>query len=293
MIRILDGRGGLSWVLAAPDAAEVLITGTCGDDSVARQWARTDKPVIAVYEGSAARPMTPYVLHHPFRVMQLLGVLDEVDQALGSATAEVPRTRTVGGGFAESLRLLARSSAAGKLHVAGEGDARVFVHDDLTTYQASAETALRLTREALPLPALRPASETPPSGFVCRPGAELAWFTGWHADTALAPLADGHATYRLRRWPDFGLLRGTREQLALAALLTRASHGRMRLIELSQQPAGSVDRFLNACALAGVLAVTATAETVPAGDASAFIANSAARLGGMIRGLRSRLGLAN
>lgn len=294
MLRILDGRGGLSWVLVAPDAAEVLITGTCGDDSVARQWATTDKPVIAVYEGCAARPMTPYMLHHPFRVMQLLGVLDEIDQALGNATGEALRTRTpVCGGFAESLRLLARSSAAGKLHVAGDGDTRVFVRDDLSTYHASAGTVLRLTREALSLPALVLASEVPPSDFVARPVAELAWFTGWYADAALAPLADVHASYRLRRWPDFGLLRGTRDQLALAALLTRAGHSRARLIELSQQPAASVDRFLNACALAGVLAVTATADPLPANDASAFIANSAARLGGMIRGLRSRLGLTN
>lgn len=294
MLKILDGRGGLSWALVAPDEADVLIAGTHGDDLVARRWAKTDKPLIAVYEGAAARPMTPYTLHHPFRVMQLLGVLDEVDQALAGMPHDQPRERAADGciGFAESLRLLARGSSSGNLHAAGEGVLRVFVRDDLSAYYASAETVRRLTRAALPLSALRLTSDVPPPDFICRPVFELAWFSGWHATDVLAPWVEHPASYRLRRWPDFGLLRGTREQIALAALLTHASYSRARLVETSRQTASSVDRFLNACALAGVLATTA--ETVPTADgAGAFIAHSAARLGGLIRGLRSRLGLTN
>lgn len=294
MLKILDGRGGLSWVLVPPDEAEVLIAGTHGDDLAARRWAKTDKPMIAVYEGSAVRPMTPYTLHHPFRVMQLLGVLDDIDQALAGPGSEPPRARVSSDAvdFAESLRLLARGSAAGNLHAAGEGASRVFVRDDLSVYYASEDTVRRLTRAALPMPALRLTGDVPPAGFVCRPVFELAWFTGWHATDALAPWVDRNATYRLRRWPDFGLLRGTREQLALAALLTHSNHSRARLLELSRQAATNVDRFLNACALAGVLATTADA-TVAADGAGAFLSQSAARLGGLIRGLRSRLGLTN
>jgi hypothetical protein len=296
MLKILDGRGGLSWVLVSPDEAEVLIAGTHGDDLAARRWAtKTDKPMIAVYEGAAARPMTPYTLHHPFRVMQLLGVLDDVDQALAGSAHEPLRARAVGGGvdFAESLRLLARSSAAGNLHAAGEGAARVFVRDDLSVYYASEDTVRRLTRAALPLPALHLTGDAPPSGFICRPVFELAWFTGWHATDALAPWVDRNASYRLRRWPDFGLLRGTREQLALAALLTNASYSRARLLELSRQAASNVDRFLNACALAGVLAATADGALAAESGTGTFLSHSAARLGGLIRGLRSRLGLTN
>ncbi|MBL8297110.1 MAG: hypothetical protein JNN30_02075 [Rhodanobacteraceae bacterium] len=292
MLKILEGRGGLSWILAPPDAAEVLIAGTHGDELIARRWARTDKPVIAVYEGSAARPMTPYTLHHPFRVMQLLGVLEEIDQALARPMASTPRTHVAesGTGFAESLRLLARGNAAGGLYAAGEGGMKIFVRSEVLVYYASTETAQRLTRSALPFSALHLTNESPPPDFVCRPIFELAWFTGWHASTTLASWVDPGAVYHLQRWPDFGLLRGSREQLALAALLTRASHSRSRLIELSQQSESSVDRFLNACALAGVLTVTANA----AGDATgSFMGSSAARLGGLIRGLRSRLGLTN
>jgi hypothetical protein len=289
MLRILDGRGNVSWQLAEPTDADVMIAGAQTDDSAAQRWARTDKPLIAVCEGAAARPLTPYSLQHPFRVMQLLGVLDDVDQALGGA--ETARPRAIGDAcwaFAGSLRLLARSSASGHLHAAGSGEARIYVRDDLSTYHTLPETARRLARQAHDLPALRPCEEPLPGGLVARPVFELAWFTCLHGAETLAPWLDAHASHRLRRWPDFGLVRGSRDQLALAALLTHGAYSRARLIEASQQPPGRIDRFLNACALTGVLTSepAAVAET-----GSTFIAHSAARLGGLIRGLRLRLGL--
>lgn len=288
MLRILDGRGGLSWALSTPDAAEVLITGAHSGAGGAQHWAATDKPVIAVYEGAAARPLTPYTLHHPFRVMQLLGVLDEVDQALGEASTEAPRTR--GGGFAESLRRLARGSAQGLLHRAEAGEDQVWVRDDLAVYYAAAATVQRLARQALPLPALVPTSQAVPDGLLGRPVFELAWYAGWHGGDTLAPWVDARAVHRLRRWPDFGLVRGSRAQLALAALLTHAGHTRARLVELSQQAPLQVDRFLNASALAGLLASSAEGSAAaPAGAARLGV--SAVRLGGLIRGLRARLGL--
>lgn len=295
MLKILDGRGGVSWSLVAPDAADVLIAGIHGSDSVARHWATTGKPLIAVYDGPAVRPPGPYALRHPFRVMQLLDVLDDIDQALCRTVSEGTRPKPVSSpawSFHESLRLLARSGTAGSLHVAGSGAERVFVRDDLSVYHASPQTVQRLAREPLELPALTVCRDTPPVHFETRPVFELAWFSGWHAADTLAPWIKHNVFYRLRRWPDFGLLRGAREQLALAAILTRTSCSRAQLIKTSGQPAPTVDRFLNACALAGVLTSTGDA-AVPANNAGTFIANSAARLGGLIRGLRSRLGLAS
>ena len=296
MLRIVDGRGGVSWTLAAPEEADVLLAGVHSGEEVVQPWAHTNKPLIAVYEGTATRPLTPYTLHHPFRVMQLLGVLDDVDLALaGTAHAEPARTtHRIGDaswGFAESLRLLSRSSSQGQFHVAGHGHERLFVRDDLAAYHASTDMVQRLGRAALDLPPLVLSADTPPTQFECRPVFELAWFTGLHGPETPAPWLDRQAAHRLRRWPDFGRLRGTRDQLALAALLTHGSYSRTRLIETSRQPAGRVDRFLNACALAGVL--HSSSEPTAANDGtSTFVSNSAARLGGLIRGLRSRLGLA-
>lgn len=295
MLKILDGRGGVSWSLVAPDAADVLIAGTHGSDSVARHWAATAKPLIAVYDGAAVRPVAPYALRHPFRVMQLLDVLEDIDQALCKTAAEGTRLKPVSGAvwsFPESLRQLARGGTPGGFHVAGSGAERVFVRDDLSVYHASPQTVQRLAREPLELPALTFCRDTPPVHFETRPMFELAWFSGWHAADTLAPWIKQNVSYRLRRWPDFGMLRGARDQLALAAILTRTSCSRAQLIKISGQPAPAVDRFLNASALSGVLTSTGDA-AVPAESAGTFIANSAARLGGLIRGLRSRLGLAS
>jgi hypothetical protein len=271
----------------------VLMAGPHGCDLQAQRWARTEKPLIAVYEGHALRPMTPYTLHHPFRVMQLLSVLDEVEQVLAGAPAEAGRNAAVGSdwGFAESLRRLSRCTARGELHAAGSGTTRVYVRDDISVYHASPDMCQQLRSNAPVLPALKLTSEAPPAVFECRPAFELAWFSGLHGPAVLAPWLDASAAYRLRRWPDFGLVRATRAQLALAALMTHAAHTRARLVQLSKQSAAEVDRFLNACAMAGVL--VGTSENVQVADTATFITSSAARLGGLIRGLRSRLGLAN
>lgn len=299
MLKIVDGRGGVSWLLAAPEEADVLLSGTHAGEETVQRWASTTKPLIAVYEGTAARPMTPYTLQHPFRVMQLLGVLDDVDLALAGnghthGHGEAKLAHAIGEacwGFAESLRLLARGSAGGQYYAAGHGSERVFVRDDLAAYHAGPETVRRLGRAALDLPALKLSGDAPPSHFDCRPVFELAWFTAMHGPETPAPWLDRNAAHRLRRWPDFGRLRGTRDQLALAALLTHGSYNRSRLIEVSRQSAGHVDRFLNACALSGVL--HSSTEQVAANDSHGnFVSHSAARLGGLIRGLRSRLGLA-
>ena len=292
MLKVLNGHASANWTVSAPEEADVLIAGPHGGDGEAQRWARTEKPLIAVYEGAALRPLTPYTLHHPFRVMQLLAVLDEIEQVLISAPTETARGAAVDPdwNFAESLRHLSRCTARGELHAAGSGPARIYVRDDISVYYASREMCSRLRSHAPVLPSLRLTSEQPPVAFESRPAFELAWFAGLHGPATLAPWLDAHAAYRLRRWPDFGLVRATRSQLALAALLTHAAHTRTRLVQLSQQSADAVDRFLNACAMAGVL--VGTSESTPVAETSTFITSSAARLGGLIRGLRNRLGLA-
>lgn len=292
MLKVLNGHASADWVVSVPEDADVLMAGPHGGDLEAQRWARTEKPLIAVYEGSALRPLTPYTLHHPFRVMQLLAVLDEVEQVLARAPAGAARGATADPdwSFAESLHRLSRCTARGDLHAAGSGISRIYVRDDISVYYASREMCSQLRSHAPLLPALKPTAEQPPDSFECRPAFELAWFAGLHGPATPAPWLDVRAAYRLRRWPDFGMVRATRAQLALAALLTHAAHTRTRLVQLSQQPPAAVERFLNACAMAGVL--VATSEAVPVAETGTFITSSAARLGGLIRGLRNRLGLA-
>lgn len=290
MLKIVDGRSGVAWALADPEQADVLLVGDHSDAPVVERWAQTDKPLIAVHEGRRARPMTPYTLRHPFRVMQLLGVLDDVEHAMEAAPAESARGArgTTPWSFAESLRAVMRGAGRGRLYAAGYGEATVFVRDDGATYCASPASVERLAREWLPLPALESAVGRVPDGYVSRPLFELAWFAGWHGPPGLAPWLEPHGSYHLRRWPDFGLVRAGRAQLAMAAALTRGEADRARLCGIARQQASEVDRFLNACSLAGLLVCNGETAHVQQG----YLAASAARFGGLIRGLRLRLGLA-
>ena len=294
MLKIIEGRASAAWELTTPEHADVLMAGA-GEPAIER-WARTDKPLIAVYEGGTARPASPYTLCHPFRVMQLLGVLDDVARVLDTANenvanapvhaAEAPVSAWA---FAESLRQLARATAQGRLLVAHCGYGSLYVHDDLSAYHANAELLSRLVRQGAALTPLATAADPLPAGLLRRPVFELAWFAGLHGPEGLAPWLDRRAGHRLRRWPDFGLVRGSREQLALAAALSHGAFDVERLAQSSQQPTAQVERFLNACAMTGLLA--STQATVPAAEPARAAPAAFSRLGNLIRGLRHRLGL--
>ncbi|HJU37997.1 MAG TPA: hypothetical protein VJ724_00390 [Tahibacter sp.] len=291
MLKILDGHASAAWELSTPDHAEVLMAGVHSNEPVVAHWARTDKPLIAVYEGGGARPGGEHTLCHPFRVMQLLGVLDDVERQLDAprappVAAPVERLHA-GWAFAESLRRLARNAASGSVHAAAGADGTLFVHDDLSAYRASAALLRELVQRPLELPALEPATAHVPDDHSRRPVVELYWFSGLYGPGGLAPWLDRRASHRLRRWPDFGLVRGTRAQLALAAALSRDAYTVEHLAQATRQPAAQVENFLNACSLTGILASSVDARP-PQPPATT---SAPSRFGNLIRGLRQRLGL--
>lgn len=289
MLKIVDGRALSTWSLSAPDDADVLMAGVDANEPVIERWARTEKPLIAVHHGNEARPMTPFTLQHPFRVMQLLGVLDEVERTLETApsttSARVTPTQTAWA-FCESLRLLSRRSACGQRYSAVGPDAMVFVQDDMSAYYISLQALHRLRRGVLRLPALQIDTENLPNDFARRPVFELAWFSGLHEGAGLAPWLEPHAAFHLRRWPDFGMLRATRQDLTLAAMLSQGSYTREALVQSTQRPLSDIDRFISACATAGILASNAH------GTGSSALPSAPTRFGGLIRSLRRHLGLA-
>lgn len=289
MLKIVDGRAQSAWSLSAPDDADVLMAGVDANEPVIERWARTDKPLIAVHQGTEGRPLTPFTLHHPFRVMQLLGVLDEVERTLEAAPATPPTKgapKRTAWAFCESLRLLSRRSACGQRYSAAAAEATVFVQDDMSAYYVSLPALHRLRSGNVHMPALRIDTGNLPSDFVRRPVFELAWFSGLHEGAGLAPWLEPDAAFHLRRWPDFGMLRATRQDLTLAALLSQGNFTRESLAQSTQKPMGDIDRFISACATSGILASNTHCA------APAALSAAPTRFGGLIRSLRRHLGLA-
>ena len=86
MLKIMDGRSGVHWSESEPDAADVLMISSEATAETQR-WSSSTKPRIVVYPAGEAKPTSAFTLAHPFRVMQLIGVLEEVAESLSGVAS--------------------------------------------------------------------------------------------------------------------------------------------------------------------------------------------------------------
>lgn len=120
------------------------------------------------------------------------------------------------------------------------------------------------------------------------------------ATRAAAPAAFGDSTalaterYRLRRWPQAELLRGDRQRVRLATLLSRQSLTVGELAELSQLPSGQCQDFARLLQDHGLLHVAQplAAPSRPVRPSEPQAAPAAAGRWNLVRSIRRKLGLA-
>lgn len=291
MLEVLSGRTRCRWqIVDSIGDANVVVTS--GHRPLPRPHDDAT-PVVAIVHSCDVRPRTPYVLTHPFRVMQVLSILDEIadESANLSDTASPAQTGRAPGiwEFAESVRSLSAAPAATAAHRAYTRDGRdVYVSGDLQTYACDAAVADAIRSGATTLTALsRTAARRVADAPAARPAAELLWHNAWHAATGLAPWLDGAATFRIRRWPDFGLIPARRAQLQIVAALARRDCTRADLARIVPSARADIERALNALSLCGLLAHSGRGlppQRAPsAPEPPGF-------LRGLIDGLRDRLG---
>lgn len=104
---------------------------------------------------------------------------------------------------------------------------------------------------------------------------------------------DPRRRYRLRRWPDFGVIGRRGADLRCASLLIQREFSHAGLAQTAGMPASMVVGFLNACAVCGLLVegmpdVSAAATPAPSlpGSTPPAASGGDSRLGGMLRRLR-------
>ena len=257
MMRSFSELSDARWQRCDAGKADVLIFGPDSEPSLLRDWLAAGKPSISII-AEGTHSTGHFELRHPFRSAELLAVLDDAEQLLrrqAAALAIRPAAQTAGSWvFAESLRSLPRRDARGLWYrTDGAGGDTIYVRDDLMFIRADVQTLERLRTRDLALSPLQSGAQ-PPAGTRTLPGFALGWYCALHGAPGLAPWLEMKSTWRLRQWPDFGLVGGTRDMLELAALLGRHRLDTQQLIACSGQPAADVHRFLNACAMAGLLA---------------------------------------
>lgn len=118
----------------------------------------------------------------------------------------------------------------------------------------------------------------------------LLWAVGLtRSKGALLHRLDAQQPYRLRRWPNFGLLGRRSTDLRCCSLLMQRALTPTHLSMLSGMPLGVIGSFLNACALSGLLEAV-DAPALPAPTATPAAADSG--IGNMLRRIRLAFAIA-
>jgi len=302
MLKIMDGRSEVDWSHSDPDSADVLMI-SCDQTDETQRWARSDKPRIVVYHNNQQKPASPFVLQHPFRVMQLLSVLDEVAGTLpsGEQSAPQPRSPAQGGVSSSSVSTSVSpfwlslhevvngnvSNPAGLL-VSSSPHGLLYFKPASQRFYASKALFRQLAAASVELGPLTPTKEALPEEMVACPLFSLCWMVSRYGATHLAPWMNPEGAFHLKRWPSFGTLEKSRTHLSLCALMTKRPLTREQLQQVSHCSEEELDRFINACEMSDLM-VFEEAVQVSLPEASAE--EGKGRFGGLIKGLRSRLGL--
>ncbi|MEQ3724269.1 hypothetical protein [Alcanivorax sp.] len=303
MLKIMEGRAAVSWSLSDPDNADVLMI-SCDQTGETQRWERSDKPRIVVYRGNQQKPSSPFVLQHPFRVMQLLSVLDEVAGTLSSRGKTAPQVtapaqpssapgavstntvspfwlslhEAVNGNVADPAGLLMATSPHGPLYFKPASQ----------RFYASKTLFRQLAAGSLPLGSLTPTTDAVSDDMVACPLFSVCWMVSRYDAIHLAPWMNPEGAFHLKRWPSFGTLEKSRTHLSLCALMTKRPLTREQLQQISQCSEDELDRFINACEMSDLMVFE---EAVQAPLPVASEEGNKGRFGGLIQGLRSRLGL--
>lgn len=286
MLDLLGGRCRGHWRIGGIASAQVLMFSAAADESELAAWKASGKPWIALTHHDDDPTTASHVLQRPIRVFPLLNLIKEIEEEAGFlgqvATVTIePRELPPRWRFADQLRTLGLGAGHGEWYSAGP----LLVSDDGRQFAASSDVLAQLREGRFEPAPLGARCAHPPVGMPLHPIEELAWWIGWWSDAQqLAPWLDAGMQFRLRHWPDFGLIPVARSTLRLAALSAQKLWTLPQLVDTGVAGRGEVVRFVNAMSVSGLL-VTHAAPPRPAPPPKPGL------VAGLLRGLRLRLGL--
>ncbi|MGB1465796.1 MAG: hypothetical protein ACPG8O_05475 [Alcanivorax nanhaiticus] len=299
MLKIMNGRSSVEWIQTEPEEADVLMVAN-EDSAACQQWQQSNKPCIVIYHNNEHKPSAPYTLSHPFRVMQLINVLEDVSRTLGAgqqdstqavspkAPARSRSTASPANDFSASLYQAVTAKNKQTLYQAQSAKGSLFVSPSAGAYFIQEPLFNEVRHKTATFSALKPATETDLSAYIRRPIAELAWMTAQLAST-LPEWLPKDGSFRLKRWPNVRSAKNNRAYLSMSALMTKQPCRREQLAAHAGCEQQQVDRFLSACAMSDLLVCEAGA----AAPTHAPVSDEPRRLGSFIQGLRHRLGLSS
>ncbi len=301
MLKIVEGRSEANWCLSDPDSADVLMI-SCDKTPETQCWHDSKKPRIVVYHCNQQKPIYRFTLQHPFRVMQLLSVLDEVSAILIGQGAPVlqpaeptlPLTSSSEGNEVSPFWLSLHEAVSGNvtnpaaLLVALSSQGALYFKPASQRFYASKALFRQLAASSVTLGPLTPTANEFPEDMVACPLFSVCWMVSRYDAIHLAPWMNPEGAFHLKRWPSFGTLEKSRTHLSLCALMTKRPLTREQLLQISQCGEDELDRFINACEMSGLMVFEETDQAPLPVESSE---EGKRRFGGLIKGLRNRLGL--
>ena len=300
MLKIMNGRSSVEWMQVEPEDADVLMLAN-DDSDTNRQWQDSNKPCIVIYHNNEDKPSAPYTLSHPFRVMQLISVLEDISDTLGNDAQAQEAVATPTGDqaraatstqpdFSESLYQAVTGKDTQTLYQSRSPKGSLFVSPSAGAYFIQEPLFNEVRQKTVTLPPLKPAADTDLNAYTRRPIAELAWLTAQLTST-LPDWLPEDGSFRLKRWPNVRSAKSDRAYLSMSALMTKQPCRREQLAAHAGCAQQQVDRFLSACAMSNLLVCEAGA-AAPSTRAAAR-PDEPRRMGSFIQGLRHRLGLSS
>lgn len=289
MLKVLTGRTTATWECSEIESADVLVVHANGNPATLAQWSATGKPVVLIIDDRCSWPPAQYVLRHPFRVMQLLSILNDVTDLLSEPRKQA-RSNAVSSEWAaaESLRqVMANGVERGWYATSGDPLARIWVGDGYA--HALPATVAQLRAGSLVPGAFSATQEWPPGNMQRFPLCDLAWFIGLNGPALPAPWFSSNGAYRLRRWPDFGRVGAIPDVIQLCAVAAANPCTPATLAKASTHGLQGAHRFLAAASLAGLLVESKNVVAVSTTASSPVCAERGWMR--LVGGLRRHLGL--
>jgi hypothetical protein len=259
MLKIVQGRSIAFWQPSDIEHADVLLAQAGGQAAVIDAWGQTGKPLVLLTDDRDTKHDNHFALSYPFRVMQLLSMLDNVADHLRDYPTSATEHTTSPWTCAMSLRQLATPPLDDVWHVAHSADYCCVWISHGYAY-ASAEAFARLRCGELVLGNFSLSTISAPSTCVSHAVSDLAWFVGLSGAHDLAPWLGHDTPYRLHLWPDFGRLGAPMHMVELAAHASACARTPLALLQHSGFPQADVYRFLAAAAMAGWLSADTDAQ---------------------------------
>jgi hypothetical protein len=308
MLWAFTGTMRSNWVLASVDAADVIVVHQVDCDERVPSWQESGKAVVVIVTEQLAEPAEQLVLMYPFRAAQVLELLDRLDVQLAtpSSRAASPVERAVENApmqpaepwsFVEALRTMRQVQNSDVWLTGRAGQTPIlWVKGDGTEYVADPTAVHGIRLGTLRLNELTFQKGSPPPAYLApRPAVEISWFAGYHASRRLAPWLHPAASYRMTRWPNFGVIRALPSQIRVTAILATTALTVQQITARAQVSLEEAVRTMNALAACELLVAVEPVSPVvaPPTQPPQSVPTPPGGIRTFVRLMRKRLGLSS